>query len=78
MTTEQRAAYIAGIKIPTSRKKLRPSLDRYLELLEECVRNNAPLGRVFDDLTALDPAVLEEFGPDGHRKFRACLKRKFK
>lgn len=77
MTKEQRAAYIADTKLRSSRKKLRPSLDKYLELLRECVESKAPLSRVFDDLTAFDPAVVEEFGSNGHRAFSVCVKRMF-
>ena len=78
MTPAQRAAYIASTKVRASRKKPRPSLDKYRELLRECVEGEAVLRRVFDDLTAIDPAVREEFGPDGHRAFSACVKRMFK
>ena len=75
MTPEQTRAYIQSTKERASRKKPRPSLTKYEDFLRECVKGKAVMRQVFDDLVAADPAVLAEFGPDGHRAFNACVKR---
>lgn len=75
MTPEQTQAYIEGTKKHRSRKKPRPSLDKYRDFLVACVAGEAVMRQVFDDLVEIDPAVRDEFGPDGHRAFNACVKR---
>jgi hypothetical protein len=75
MTPEQMQAYIESTMKRRSRKKPRPSLDQYRELLLACVEGKAVMRQVFDDLVAIDPTVGEEFGPDGYRAFNACVKR---
>lgn len=75
MTPEQTRAYIQSTKERASRKKSRPSLTKYEDFLRDCVKGKAVMRQVFDDLVATDPAVLAEFGPDGHRAFNACVKR---
>lgn len=75
MTPDERAAYAEGTKKRRSRTKLRPSLDKHADLLKDCLERNAVMAQVFDDLIMFDPAVLAEFGPDGHRAFNAHVKR---
>ncbi len=75
MTPQDRQAYIEGTISRGSRKKVRPSLDQHRDLLIDCVRGRAVMKIVFDDLVAIDPAILEEFKPDGYRAFNACVKR---
>lgn len=75
MTPEQTQAYIDDTKRRRSRKKQRPSLDTHRTFLVACVKGNAVMRQVFDDLIAVDPTVREEFGPDGYRTFNACVKR---
>jgi hypothetical protein len=75
MPAEQLQTYIEGTKKRRSRQKPRPSLDKHRDNLLACVKGNAVMKQVFEDLTAADPAVLEEFGPDGYRAFNACVKR---
>lgn len=77
MTPEELRAYIDGTKQRASRQKPRPSLDKYEDVLRDLVKGKAVMNKVFDDLIAVDPEVLEEFGPDGHRTFNACVKRMF-
>jgi hypothetical protein len=75
MTAEQLQTYIQGTIKRRSRQKRRPSLDKYRDFLLACVKGKAVMRQVFDDLIVIDPAVLEEFGPDGYRAFNACVKR---
>lgn len=74
MTAEQLQTYIESTIKRRSRQKRRPSLDQHREFLLACVKK-AVMRQVFDDLIAIDPAVLEEFGRDGYRAFNACVKR---
>jgi len=75
MTPEQMGAYIEETMRRRSRKKQRPSLDKHREFLLACVKGKAVMRQVFDDLVEIDPDVRDEFGPDGHRAFNACVKR---
>lgn len=77
MTPDEIRAYIESTKQRASRQKPRPSLAKYEDLLRDLVNGKAVMKQVFDDLIAVDPAVLEEFGPEGHRAFNACVKRMF-
>lgn len=75
MTAEERAAYVEGTKKRRSRKKVHPSLDKHRDLLRDCVGGKAVMAQVFDDLIQIDPDVLADFGPDGHRIFNGHVKR---
>jgi hypothetical protein len=75
MTAEQVQTYIEGTIKRGSRLMRRPSLDKHRDFLVACVKGKAVMRQVFEDLIAADPAVLEEFGPDGYRAFNACVKR---
>ena len=75
MNPEQLQAYIEGTMKRRSRKKPRPSLDKHRDFLLACVKGKAVMQQVFDDLVAIDPAVRDDFGPDGYRAFNACVKR---
>ena len=78
MTPDEVEKYISGTRSRCSRKKPRPSLEKYRDLLTACVKGKAVMRQVFDDLIAVDAAVRAEFGPDGHRAFNACVKRMVK
>lgn len=75
MTGEEAKAYAESTKARSERTKPRPSLGKYRSSLIACVENGAVMKQVFDDLIAIDKEVLEEFGPNGHRAFNACVKR---
>ena len=75
MTPEELKAYAEGTRARSARAKPRPSLGKYRASLIACVKNGAVMKQVFDDLIATDKDVLDEFGPNGHRAFNACVKR---
>lgn len=75
MSADQKQAYVESTRRRSSRKKSRPSLERHRDRIIDCVKGKAVMRVVFDDLCAIDPAVREEFGPQGHRKFNAVAKR---
>ena len=74
MSPAQKQDYIAGTKTRGSRKKARPSLDRHRDLIVDCVKGQAAMRQVFNDLCAIDPAVVVDFGKNGHRRFAAAAK----
>ena len=75
LTPDQKRAYCEGTRQRSSRKKSRPSLVKHRDLIIDCVKGKAVMRVLFDDLCAMDPAVLDDFGAKGHRKFNAAARR---